>query len=296
MDRNDIFDELDSDDRTIIKPSAKTQGKKGSVEDRFHGGSDQELRQPLHLGIDAIHTISSIRESGINPLIAAAAPILSLLQRIQLTLEYRNIGELHQRLVSEIQNYETSAQGKLVDRQAILLGRYILCGVLDEVILTTPWGNNSTWANRSLLSTFHKETSAGQKFFLIVEKLLQNSSENINVLELVSVCLLLGYRGKYRIDPDGEQRLKFLQNDLINRISNIRGAVDHNLSPHWQGETTEVPGKRMLIPFWILGAITGALMLAIYTGFNLNLGTKVTPLISDIERIGKQSIEMERRL
>ena len=73
--------------------------------------------------------------------------------------------------------------------ETVLAARYVLCTFLDEIVLGTPWGSESVWSTQSLLSSFHNETWGGEKFFLILDSMLQDPAGNINLIELMYVCL-----------------------------------------------------------------------------------------------------------
>ena len=296
MDNDDIFATLD-DDKTIISPAQSKQGfakpKPGAMPGANRQSTPQDSMDP-YLSGDAIDTITSIRDSGINPLVAAAAPLLSSIHRIQHTLRLDDINALRRRIVSEVQQYEKSAESKHVSKQNILVARYMLCAVLDETVLNTPWGSSGSWAHQTLLSAFHKESSGGEKFFIIVDRLLQDAINSIELLEMAAVCFGLGYKGKYRIDPMGENKLENLRNTLIARILSVRGQPEQALSPHWEGINAPDQNTKQKFPLWLVGAVTAAVLVAMYSGFNVGLNSKATPVLSDLERIGKPSIEQER--
>ena len=54
---------------------------------------------------------------------------------------------------------------------------------------------------------FHKEAQGGEKFFEILERLRAEPDRYIDLIELLYVCLALGYEGKYRARPSGQRRL-----------------------------------------------------------------------------------------
>ena len=293
MENDDIFAALDADDKTVVRPVVKPQPRTAPGQ-----GSDAvspSAPASQYLVRDTVDTINSIRQAGINPVIAAATPLLSLVPRIRSTLNLGDVSALHQRFSQEIQQFEQSAKQKNLDNQSILIARYVLCALLDETVLNTPWGANSSWGHRSLLSIFHKETAGGEKIFMVLERLLQDAAVNINLLELMSLCFLLGFKGKYRIDPMGDQKLENLQYNVLSRIQTLRGQPSPQLSAHWQGVNTTSAKKRVQLPIWIVAAVTGAVLVAIFAGFKFSLNSLATPVLSDLERIGKPAIEEEAR-
>ena len=84
---------------------------------------------------------------------------------------------------------------------------YALCACLDDVVLNTPWGSTGAWAARSLVSTFHQEVRSGERFFDLLTQLRQNPGTFLPVLELMYLCLSLGFQGRYRLSPRGQAYL-----------------------------------------------------------------------------------------
>ena len=49
--------------------------------------------------------------------------------------------------------------------------RYALCALIDEVVLSTPWGSKSAWPKQSLVATFHNEVVSGNRMLEVAESL-----------------------------------------------------------------------------------------------------------------------------
>ncbi|MDH5545262.1 MAG: type IVB secretion system protein IcmH/DotU [Gammaproteobacteria bacterium] len=291
MDKDDIFATLD--DKTIITPMPSKASNFAKPRPGTRPTETPMAADPYLAG-NAIDTINAIREAGINSVVACAAPLLSSLHRLRTTLRMDDINAFRRRIVSEIQQFERSAEQKLVSKQNVLVARYILCAALDEAVLNTPWGSSGTWAQQTLLNFFHKEASGGEKFFIIIDRLLPDAAANIELIELAAVCLGLGYKGKFRIDPMGDSKIENLRNNLLARIQTVRGPLEQSLSPNWAGENAPDRNMQRRVPMWLVGAITAALLITVYSGFKFSLNSLATPVLSDLERIGKPSIEQER--
>lgn len=132
-----------------------------------------------------------------NHLVSAAMPLLLLLIKFKNTLTHPNVSELRRQALGEISAFETRAKNAECSPRLILAARYCLCTAIDEVVLLTPWGNESTWAQQSLLSIVHQETWGGERFFIILEKMAENPQQNLFLLELLYLILSLGFEGKY---------------------------------------------------------------------------------------------------
>jgi len=230
--------------------------------------------------------INLIQHTDNNPVVSLARPLLSILTRFSQTIHHNNVNILHARCIQEIRNFVAYAQQQGIDQQQLLLARYILCASIDEMVLNTPWGSNSAWPNQSLLSTFHKETTGGQKFFSILERLQTNSTVNINLLELISVCLALGFQGQYRVVNNGLGQLESIRIQLHQQIAMTRGQYEHQLSPHAQSPIRDArPVVKRGVPLWVIAAITGALILTVYLGFSFALNSDAKPVSQKLEQM-----------
>ena len=120
--------------------------------------------------------------SGLNPLINAASTLIAVFEKTRQSLSHPDVGGLHQRLCDEIKLFEKKASETGIRPEISLSARYSICAALDEIVLNTPWGSESAWPQRTLLSIFHNETSGGEKFFQLLDRMLEQPAENLYIL------------------------------------------------------------------------------------------------------------------
>ncbi|PKF63493.1 type IV secretion protein DotU [Psychromonas sp. psych-6C06] len=205
--------------------------------------------------------------NGLNPLVNAASTLLAVFSKTRDALNHPNVGGLHQQLDREIKNFEIKARSEGVKEDNVVVARYLICTILDEAVLNTPWGAESAWNQRTLLSVFHNETAGGEKFFAIIDRLRSNPAENIDVLELAYICLSLGYEGKFRVVSRGREHLEQLRDDLFHIIRTYRGEYERALSPRWQGIGNTRRTLANYIPMWVVASIVAGMLALTYTGF-----------------------------
>lgn len=225
---------------------------------------------------------------GLNPLVNAASALITVFERIRYTPSHSDVDGLYQRLVNEIKTFEGQLRSQQVKPEIVLAARYSLCTVIDEAVLNTPWGAESNWPQRTLLSTFHNETGGGEKFFLLVDKLRASPMENLNILELFYLCLSLGYEGKYKYLPQGRDALEQVRDDLFSIIRNYRGEYERSLSPNWQGLGQVQNSLENYLPMWVVVTAAVAILLISYTGFQYGLHHTSAPVVKqllDVERL-----------
>jgi type VI secretion system protein ImpK len=227
------------------------------------------------------------RGGGQNRLVDAAGTLLSLVGQLRETASHPDINTLRAHVEQEVKTFERTARAGGADAETVATARYVLCTLIDETVLGTPWGNESMWSERTLLAKFHQEAWGGEKFFIILEHLLQEPARHIDLLELIYICLAMGFEGKYRVQEQGNRKLQDIQENLFYTIREIRGEFERELSPHWRG----VEDKRNLlvryIPLWVLGAVLAVLLLAIFLAFRIGLNRNVDPVFQQLSTIGR---------
>jgi len=207
-----------------------------------------------------------------NVLVAAAAPLLGEVTGLKREDKKEELAELNARLCESMRAFDVAAAQGGAESSQVQAARYVLCTVLDEAVVMSPWGDRNEWSKMSLLSKFQGETSGGEKFFHLLDRVLQDPSKYLPLLELMYVCLSLGFEGKYRVVPRGNVELEAIRDSLYRQILNQRGEIPRELSPHWEGLND---GRRSLIrivPWWLVVIFTLISLAAMYSGFAWVLG------------------------
>lgn len=279
------------EDGTVIRPmpGGRSSGQHSQPQatqvPNPHGSTSP--RQSNQTRVAGVHPQSAHFKTiyGLNPLVNAASMLIAVYAKTRISLTHPNVGGLHQQLVREIKNFETVAKENGVKAEIALAARYIMCTVLDEAVLNTPWGADSGWTQRTLLSAFHNETRGGEKFFIILERMRNSPAENLDILELMYICISLGYEGKYRIVHNGRDMLEHIRDDLFQIVRNHRGEYERSLSPSWHGLGRTRNTLAQYMPMWVIASIVGGIMLLSYSGFRYwlyNSSSHVADQLSEI--------------
>ena len=222
---------------------------------------------------------------GINPVANAANALLSLIVKLRHTPSHPNVEGLYNQVSQEIRQFEARLKQEGHRPEMVLASRYALCAAIDEAVLSTPWGANSGWAQRTLLSAFHNETSGGQKFFLILDKMKESPAENLNVLELLYFILSFGFEGKYKVVDRGQDQLGAIRSDLYHTLRRFRSAQDADLAPDWRQSGGKASSLVQYIPMWVIASCVAAVMLLTYSGFRFALYSTTTPLYEQLNKV-----------
>jgi len=207
--------------------------------------------------------------TGINPLIAAAAPLLSLNAKLKHLSRHDDINKLYQNLVHEINAFETNAHRRSYRSETILIARYVICAVLDETISQTHLGNSSRWQQHKLLNTFQHEKIADDRFFQILDRISEDPRRHIDLLELLYLSLSLGFEGKYHHSRMGKIELDKMIDLLYHQIRIQRGEPKALVQPQPIKEEVNTTNKKSSLGLLALQtAITSLLlMMVIYFSF-----------------------------
>jgi type VI secretion system protein ImpK len=217
--------------------------------------------------------------------VAVANPLLNLVARLRATTSHPDPQALRDQLALRIREFETRARANGVPHEQVIAGRYVLCTLLDEVAASTPWGGSGAWARRSLLVAFHNETWGGEKFFQLLAKLAEHPAANRELLELLYVCLALGFEGRYRVAENGRQSLESVRERLAQLLRRQRGEYERDLSPRWRGAAVKRNPVLAALPLWVVFAACGIVLLGTYLALNARLNRISDPVFAQIHAV-----------
>jgi type VI secretion system protein ImpK len=229
---------------------------------------------------------SELLTIGLNPLVQAGSALLVLAGRLRDQIARADNDTLRRQVTSELRQFEDKARQSGVPTEDIRRAGYVLCGVIDEAVMNTPWGAQSGWSAESLQSTLYSDTFVGEKFFLILNEAIGQTQRHIALLELLYVCLSLGFEGKYRVDANGTAKLAQVRSDLYRRILSARGAGEADLSAHWRGVEDRRNAVMRFVPLWIVGAASVALLIGAFILFSSLLSSRAEALNARLAQVG----------
>lgn len=268
-----IPDDLNEDDRTVIRPNPGGR-RPPSAEDRSQRpgrtGPAKPMRGPVPPTGDPgpVGVAATGRHAGGSPASAATAILLqgSKLRRMVTAPDIRR---LQAALQEQIAGYEQHLHALNLPSDLVAYARYAVCATIDDFVLNTPWGSSSSWAAQGLVNSIHHETLSGERFYGHLAELRKNPTRNAGVLELMYLCLSLGFQGQMRLNPRGGAEIERLRNELYQQLR--RDGVEPEISPHWRGRRR--PPRRLgaILPAWLAPALIALALLACYFGLRQTL-------------------------
>lgn len=275
------------EDRTVIMPApgSRAPGARAAPTASTPGPTPQATVPPARVAASEV-----VVRRGLNPVVASASMVMTVSSRLRTIMTHDNVAQLQRQLIDELKNFENLARQANVANNHILSSRYLLCTMLDEIVLNTPWGATSRWGEHSLLSQFHNETSGGEKCFALLKRMLEDPSAHIDVLELFYQCLSLGFEGKFKLDPRGKEQLERISNALYQTISQFRGEFEPELSINWQSRARVKRSMMEYIPLWVVASCVALTLVLVFSGFRLWLYQSTE---AEVERIDKLATVLE---
>lgn len=274
-------------DRTSMRPTPGARNVTGTREIPVQSHQPQPAHHSAPAGRAPIdpNAANFKAHHGLNPIVNAASTLIAVFAKTRSAVSHPDVGGLHQRLINEIKTLESELRDLGLKQEVQLSVRYLMCSVLDEAVLNTPWGTESAWAQRTLLSVFHGETSGGEKSFLILDRLRQSPSENLEVIELFYICLSLGFEGRYRFMNRGKEALDQVREELFSIIRRQRGDYERTLSPAWSGLGRTRNPLTEYIPLWVVVALMGTILFFSYSGLRYWLYASSNPVADEIAEL-----------
>lgn len=244
--------------------------------------------------------LAGLASAHADPLLAAATPLLLLLARLRNAASPPDPGNMRTRTLREVRAFERRARDAGVPMELLRPAHYALCASLDDAVLNTPWGRAAGWGEATLTEALHQEAAnaarggggsgAGAAFFDLLARLRQDAAANLSALQVMYLCLSLGFMGPYRGTPGGQQRVDAIREETYAAIKDeLRrryGAGDGPtrdgtapsaaaaLSPHWTGVAAPYRPTRKGVPVWVAGSVALAAVAGVFAWSLIGLNAR----------------------
>ncbi|WP_104037768.1 type VI secretion system protein TssL, long form [Vibrio jasicida] len=259
-------------EQTIIKPTP---------------GGRPNLKQPDVKPVDSTVVISkspeivnndSVVAFGLNPILAEANGILSMVGQIRSTASHSDVLFLKETLAKKLRDYENRLRQHNVELETIDTARYCLCCSIDEAVLNTHWGSQSTWSHDSLLSSFYSSSQGGEAFFKHLDNALSQPESQLDLLELMYVCLSLGFVGQYRLEKNGLENHRRLRKQIMSILKSYGRGTAKEMSANIDKRTLSGSQMSERAPLWVVCSVTLAILVCVfmYLSYDLNSASNRT--------------------
>jgi type VI secretion system protein ImpK len=222
-----------------------------------------------------------------NPMLEAAAPLLALIASVRAGRAQIAIPELHQKASRAAQEFDQALVAAGYSTETRQRARYAVCATVDDVAQNLPGlaTDGAEWARRSLVVQAFNENIGGDRFWQLLEEMLARPAENAELIELYHACLAVGFEGRYRVAPNGKNKLHEIMTSSYAALTHPRGVSQTEVSPRWKG----APKAAAKVSFWgtilLAAAIAFALLLVAFIAFRLVLVQTGQPSVAALRAV-----------
>ncbi len=276
-------------DKTIVKP---TPGKRNAVPNPGKPANspepsidDDNDKTVIFENANYRPVSKPILTISENPVVDRAEHLLSLCCQLRIIDSHNDISGLRYQCIELIKNYEQELRGEGVSADIIESARYCICCFLDETVLNTKWGENSSWAAESLLSTFHNETFGGEYFYTLLDNVMQSPTTKFQLIELMYLCLSLGFIGKMRFEEQGETKLENYREAAYLVVKENKPDSHRELSPGWQAKIAKGTELQQTFPVWVAVTFFAAVMMFVYMAFSYKINEYSSSVYDELTQL-----------
>ncbi len=208
----------------------------------------------------------------LNPLVRTATPLLALMARLPTLPPPANLEGLRHRIIAALRRFQSAARAGGVTADQMRAAHFALCAAFDDIIGHTGWGQQADWNERSLIRTFHRTIEPDRDLMTMLDHMIADPHNHVCELELISVCMALGFEGRYRVLDDGPPAFRLVRDQIHRAITEVRGEPPEELSPEWRASPAPRKPLGAVIPSWVATSLIGAAFASFYVLLTLSVG------------------------
>jgi len=194
-----------------------------------------------------------------------ATDLLGLAVQIHAGGDPGDAEEVRRRVDRALYRLELDAREAGIPDREVEAAKYALCAFLDETILVSTLPMREQWSAHTLQLDLFGEHLAGEGFFQRLAEMGKGLAEHEQAAEVYYLCLALGFEGKYRLE--GVEGLRRLTGELRADLERLHKGDDALSPPPPAGEGGIGGEVRRSLPPWVALAVSGALLVMLYSGY-----------------------------
>ncbi len=269
------------DDRTVIRPAPggrRATPPAGAAPPRVPPAAppvQPTTRDTRPAAIPAIDP-SLPPAFSVSPLAAAASPLLQLLNHLRQLRQPPDLRALRDRCLQDLRAFERQARDASIAMELLRPAHFALCASIDDVVLNSPWGAGSDWAKQTLVANQHPAVRDPDHFVAELRQMLAAPQRYLPAIEVMYLCLSLGYMGPYRRERGGGE-LADIRAAAHAAIAAQLPAPAPELSRRWRGAPVPYQLGSRGVPVWVAMAAAVALCagLVLWSSASLNAASDV---------------------
>lgn len=204
-----------------------------------------------------------VTSSSSNPFLAAASPLLSLLERLSISPTLPPVESLRENIEHELLAFDSRLISQHGADELSAMAHYLMSATIDELL-----GKNYVRIDGkpAAFKAFtpvgiHEDSAPEYQFFKIIQVIKERANQYLNLIELAYYCLISGFEGHYHVRAEGRQALDNLIEELHQIIQRYR--VSKPYRP-FKEEPVSLPVSRTPKSALFMGLVTLGLLAIIY--------------------------------
>jgi len=181
------------------------------------------IKQPKNLPQGYYRSKLFIAPYTSNPLLAAAGPLFSLLERLGISPSLPAVQHIRNNIEHELCAFHSRLSASDYSQELIAIAHYILCATIDELLgksYLRLYGESADFKAFTPLTQDGAEPQT--RFFEIIHQLKERPTQYLDIIELAYYCLIAGFEGEQHMRADGRQNLDNLIEELYLLIQKNR--------------------------------------------------------------------------
>lgn len=217
-----------------------------------------------------------------DPLGQSLAPLFQLLTRMERGREtHTDTEKLYRQCCQEVERFQSRAKELDLSKTDAEHGVYALVALIDEMAVNQDGMIKDYWQPRLLQLKFFNENVAGDGFFDRLST-LRGDPKQARVLRVYYLCLLFGFRGKYRVRGSELELLEIEESVRaeLQRMNAIPREV--LLSPSGKRPYEKVADSSRNRLLFGLATVAACVSVLLYVGLRLALARDTSLLVEHI--------------
>jgi len=165
-----------------------------------------------------------------NSLVAAAGPLLSLLERLCLSPSLPPVENIRDNIEHELLAFQSKLDASQYPQDLIAIAYYLMTATIDEILGKSYMRVYNLTAEFKAFTPLSSDDIQPQKrFFEILHFIKERPNQYLDLIELVYFFLIAGFEGQYHLKADGRQTLDNYIDELYQIIQGHRFNQPHRL-------------------------------------------------------------------
>ena len=218
-----------------------------------------------------------IASSTTNPLVSAASPLLSLLERLGLSPTLPSVEAIRDNIEHELLAFHSRLARHAYAHEFVVIADYLLSATIDELL-----GKNylrlyeKTVEFKAFTPSSHDDIEPRHRFFQLLHHIKERTHQYLDLLELAYYCLIAGFEGEHHGRADGRQVLDNLIEELHDLIQTHRVNKPKRLFKESNHALTPTMNHK---PLMLAGLLAFGIITSSYIGSHLLLEHQASSLL-----------------